>query len=56
MDPYLNNDFTTNKNTTFGGYTNPIEVNKSKYSYSTAKGISLEGNFKQSNLENNNIS
>ena len=56
MDPFSNNDFTTNNNTTFGGYTNPIEANEPKYSYTTTNDIGLEGYFTQPNLENNNIS
>ena len=55
MDPFLNNDF-TNKNANFGEYTNPIEVNKPEYIYTTSNDIGLETYFTQPYNENNNIS
>ena len=56
MEPFLNNDFTTSNNVTFGGYTNPTEVNKPKNIYTTTKEIPIEAYFNQPNLENNNNS
>jgi hypothetical protein len=55
MDPFLNNDF-TNKNGEFGGYTNPTEVNKPEYAYTTSNDIGLEAYFNQPSTENNNNS
>ena len=55
MDPFLNNDF-TNKNANFGEYTNPIEVNKPEYIYTTSNDIGLETYFTQPYNENNNNS
>ena len=54
MDPFLNNDLTTSKNvTTYGEYSNPTEVNKANYVYTTTKEIPIEVYFNQPNLENN---
>ena len=55
MEPFLNNEF-TNKNTTIEGYTNPTEVNKSEYVYTTSNDIGLEAYFNQPYTENNNNS
>ena len=55
MDPFLNNDF-TNKNATIGGYTNPTNVNKSEYVYTTSNDINLETYFNQPYTENNSNS
>ena len=56
MEPFLNNYFNTSNNVTFGGYTNPTEVNKPKNIYTTTKEIPIEAYFNQPNLENNNNS
>ena len=56
MDPFLNNDFATNKNVTFEEYTNATEVNKPKNIYTPTKDIPIEAYFNQPNLENNNNS
>ena len=56
MDPFLNNDFATNKNVTFEEYTNATEVNKPKNINTITKDIPIEAYFNQPNLENNNNS
>ena len=55
MDPFLNNDF-TNKNATFGGYTNPTEANKPEYVYTTSSHTGLEAYSNQPYTENNSNS
>ena len=55
MDPFLNNDF-NKKNTNFGEYTNPIEVYKPEYIYTTSNDVGLETYFNQPYNENNNNS
>ena len=55
MDPFLNNDF-TNKNATFGGYTNPTEANKTEYVYTTSSHTGLEAYSNQPYTENNSNS
>jgi len=53
MDPFLNNDFTTRKDVTYG---NSTEINNPTYVNTTTKEIPIEYYFNQPNLENNNNS
>ena len=56
MDPFLNNDYTTNKNVSFGEYGNSIETTNLTYANTTTKEIPKKNYFIQPNLENNNNS
>ena len=54
MDPFLNNDYTTRKNVTFGEDGYSTEINNPTYVNTTAKEIPIEYYFNQPNLEINN--
>ena len=56
MDPFINYDFTTKKNVTFGEYGNSTEINNPTYVDTTIKEIPIEHYLNQLNLENNNNS
>jgi len=56
MDPFLNNNYTINKNVSFGEYGNSIETTNLTYANTTTKEIPIENYFNQPNLENNNNS
>jgi len=45
IDPFLNSNFTTNKNLTFGEFSNPTEISKPNYVYVTTKEIPIEAYF-----------